>query len=345
METVLVTGGCGYIGSHTCVSLLENNYNILIVDSLVNSSKDTLDNLRKTMSLKGIESSDNIKFVKGDLRDKLWLDNVFCDCLQSNKPIKSVIHFAGLKSIYESIISPINYWDANISTTISLILSMKKYNCFSLIFSSSASVYAVNGMKLLKETDILKPLTPYGKTKLCIEEIFKDLYFSDTNWRIASLRYFNPIGSHSLGLLPEDSKGKSSNLFPAILRTINGNQKRLPIFGKDWPTEDGTCIRDFIHVMDLAEAHVAALKFLKNNKPQNISINIGTGKGTSVLEIIETFQKVNGIDFIYDFVERRIGDQPFLVADNKLALDLLDWLPRRNIEDMCTDSVKKSIFN
>ena len=340
METILVTGGCGYIGSHTCVSLLKNNYNILIVDSLVNSSKDTLDNIRKTMSLEGVEISDNIRFLQGDLRNKLWLDNVFRDYLQSNKPIKSVIHFAGLKSIYESIISPINYWDSNISTTISLIQTMKKYNCFSLIFSSSASVYAFNGMKLLKETDVVKPETPYGKTKLCIEEIFKDLYFSDTNWKIISLRYFNPIGSHNLGLLPEDSKGNSANLFPAILRTIKGKQERLRIFGKDWPTEDGTCIRDFIHVMDLAEAHVAALRFLKDNKPQNISINIGTGKGTSILEIIKTFKELNGIEFLYDFVERRIGDQPFLVADNKLALDLLNWSPRRTIEDMCTDSIK-----
>jgi len=340
LETILVTGGCGYIGSHTCVSLLKNNYNILIVDSLVNSSKDTLDNIRKTMSLEGVEISDNIRFLQGDLRNKLWLDNVFRDYLQSNKPIKSVIHFAGLKSIYESIISPIDYWDANISTTISLISIMKKYKCFSLIFSSSASVYAFNGMKLLKETDVVKPETPYGKTKLCIEEIFKDLYFSDTNWKIISLRYFNPIGSHNLGLLPEDSKGNSANLFPAILRTIKGKQERLRIFGKDWPTEDGTCIRDFIHVMDLAEAHVAALRFLKDNKPQNISINIGTGKGTSILEIIKTFKELNGIEFLYDFVERRIGDQPFLVADNKLALDLLNWSPRRTIEDMCTDSIK-----
>ena len=155
-------------------------------------------------------------------------------------------------------------------------------------------------------------------------------------------KLFDPLKNRAigLGLLPEDSKGKSANLFPAILRTIKGNKKRLPIFGNDWPTEDGTCIRDFIHVMDLAEAHVAALRFLKDNNPQNVSINIGTGKGTSVLEIIKTFQKVNGIDFQYDFVERRIGDQPFLVADNKLALELLDWSPRRNIKDMCKDSVR-----
>ena len=190
METILVTGGCGYIGSHTCVSLLENNFNILILDSLVNSSKDNLDNIRKTLSLEGVKISDNIRFLEGDLRDKSWLDDVFRDYLKLNKPIKSVIHFAGLKSIYDSIISPIEYWDANISTTISLILTMKKYKCFSLIFSSSASVYAVNGMKLLKETDIVKPETPYGKTKLCIEEILKDLYFSDTKLEDSKFKIF-----------------------------------------------------------------------------------------------------------------------------------------------------------
>ena len=340
METILVTGGCGYIGSHTCVALLENNYNVLIVDSLINSSEDTFDNIKKTIALKGLNINGKIQFIQGDLRNKLWLDNIFNDCLKANKPIKSVIHFAGLKSIYDSIISPIEYWESNISTSISLILTMKKYQCYRLIFSSSASVYAANGMKLLKETDIIKPVTPYGKTKLCIEEMLNDLFLSNTDWKIASLRYFNPIGSHDLGLLPENSKGKSANLFPAILKTIMGYQKKLLIFGKDWPTSDGTCIRDFIHVMDLADAHIAALKFLIHNRPQNIALNIGTGKGTSVMEIIKTFQEVNGICFPYHFVERRMGDQPFLVADNKLALSLLDWHPKRNIVDMCSDSVK-----
>ena len=343
METILVTGGCGYIGSHTCVSLLENNYNVLIVDSLINSSEDTFDKIKKTIALKGLKINSNIQFIKGDLRNTLFLDNIFHDYLKANKPIKSVIHFAGLKSIYDSIISPIEYWESNITPSISLLMTMKKYKCNRLIFSSSASVYAANGMKLLKETDIVEPVTPYGKTKLCIEEILNDLYLSDTGWKIASLRYFNPIGSHDLGLLPENSRGKSTNLFPAILKTIIGNQKRLDIFGNDWPTYDGTCIRDFIHVMDLAEAHIAALKFLIDNRPQNIALNIGTGKGTSVLEIIKTFQEVNGICFPYHFVKRRKGDQPFLVADNKLALSLLDWIPRRNIVDMCADSVKNLI--
>ena len=339
MDTVLVTGGCGYIGSHTCVSLLEKNYNVLIVDSLVNSFKESFDNIIKIFDLKGININDRIEFIEGDLRDKLWLDNVFGSYYKKNKPIHSVIHFAGLKSIYYSIKSPMEYWDLNISSTINLILIMKKYQCFSLIFSSSASVYKSQGFNLLKENDNFKPITPYGKTKLCVEEILRDLYASDKNWRIANLRYFNPVGSHNSGLLKENSKEKSSNLFPAILKTINGYQKNVLIFGKDWPTPDGTCIRDFIHVMDLADAHIATLNYLEENDPQNISINIGTGKGTSVLKVIKTFKEIKGITFSHDFAERRIGDKPFIVADNKLALQLLNWIPKKDIVDMCRDSV------
>ncbi len=339
MDTILVTGGCGYIGSHTCVELLENNHNVLIIDSLINSSRDNLDKIKETVSLKGINVNHNIQLIEGDLRDKLWLENVFSDYLKADKPIKSVIHFAGLKSVYNSIKSPIEYWDSNIYSTISLLSAMQKYHCFTLIFSSSACVYKPKGLNLLKETDEIRPETPYGKTKLYIEELLGDLFTCENNWRIASLRYFNPIGSHELGLLPEKSKGKSSNLFPTIIKTIKGEQEKLTIFGNDWSTHDGTCVRDFIHVMDLAEAHIAALNYLAANKTQNISINIGTGKGTSVLEIIKKFQEIRGIRFPYVFAKRRIGDEPFLVADNNLALELLDWFPKRTIEDMCIDYV------
>ena len=335
----MVTGGCGYIGSHTCVSLLENYHNILVIDSLINSFKDTFEKVKKTASFKGINVIDNIQFIKGDLRDKVWLENIFNDYLKADKPIKSVIHFAGLKSIPNSIESPLEYWSSNVSSTISLLSAMQKYHCYTLIFSSSASVYKPKGFKLLNETDEIRPRTPYGKTKLCIEEILCDLYDSGEKWRIASLRYFNPIGSHSLGILSENSKKKSSNLFPAIQKTIKGEQKELLIYGNDWPTFDGTCIRDFIHVMDLAEAHIASLNFLKEHKTQNVAINIGTGEGLSVLEIIKTFQEIKGISFPYDFSTRRLGDEPFLVADNTLALKLLDWVPLRNIGDMCTDYV------
>ncbi len=339
METILVTGGCGYIGSHTCVSLLENNHNVLVIDSLINSSKDTLEKIKKTVSFKCQTNNQNIQFIEGDLRNKIWLENIFNDYLKADKPIKSVIHFAGLKSIYDSIKSPLDYWDSNVNSTLSLLSVMRKYHCYSLIFSSSASVYKSKGFKLLKETDEILPRTPYGKTKLCIEEILNDLFDCEEKWRIACLRYFNPIGSHSLGFLPENSKGKSSNLFPAIKKTIMGEQKKLLIYGNDWPTSDGTCIRDFIHVMDLADAHIASLNYLKECNNQKIAINIGTGKGSSVLEIIKTFQEIKGINFPYDFTNRRLGDEPFLVADNSLALKLLDWFPKRNIQDMCNDYV------
>ena len=262
MDTVLVTGGCGYIGSHTCISLLNNNYNVLIIDSLVNSF-NKLHEIKKISGILNLKN-ERVEFIKGDLRDKFWLDKIFNKYNESKKPIKSVIHFAGLKSIYSSIKSPLEYWDSNIISTLSLLSAMQKYECNSLIFSSSATVYKANGANLLKESDILQPLTPYGKTKLCIEEILRDLFVSNRNWKIANLRYFNPVGSHCSGLLGEDSKGKTTNLFPAIIQTINDKEKLL-VFGKDWPTPDGTCIRDFIHVMDLAEAHIATLNYLKNN--------------------------------------------------------------------------------
>ena len=252
------------------------------------------------------------------------------------------MHFAGLKSIFFSIKDPLEYWDANVNSTLSLLSVMKKFGCYTFIFSSSASVYKPNGLNLFKETDQLLPLNPYGRTKLCIEQILEDLFHSDKRWKIANLRYFNPVGSHSSGLLEENTKGKSSNLFPSILKTIRGEQKQLLIFGNDWPTKDGSCIRDFIHVMDLAEAHIATLDYLKNNDPQYFSLNIGTGKGISVIEVIKAFQQINGVSLKYDFVERRLGDQAFLVADNKLALKLLSWSPKRNLFDMCNDSINKN---
>ena len=341
METILVTGGCGYIGSHTCVQLLENNYNLLLIDSLVNSSIDTIFEIKKILDLKNIDIENKMQFIKGDLRDKLWLDSIFKKYIESGRPIKKVIHFAGLKSIFFSIKNPLEYWDSNVRGTLSLLSTMKDNKCNFLIFSSSASVYKINGTSLLKETDKLEPSTPYGRTKLCIEQVLVDLFQSDKSWKIANLRYFNPVGSHPSGFLGENSKGKSSNLFPSILKTIRGEQNQLLVYGKDWPTIDGTCIRDFIHVMDLAEAHIATLEYLKNEVPQNISINVGTGKGTSILEVINTFQAIEGISFEYDFVKRRLGDQCFLVADNKLALELLKWSPQRDLFDMCNDSIIK----
>ena len=320
-------------------SFVRRKLYLLILDSLINSFDDTIEKIKRIFNEKGVNINDRIQFIKGDLRNKNWLGQIFIEYRKSHRPIKFVIHFAGLKSIYSSIKSPLEYWDTNISITFSLLAAMKKNKCFNLIFSSSATVYKPIISRLLKENDTIQPSTPYGKTKLCIEEILKDIFESDKNWRIANLRYFNPVGSHSSGLLSENSKGKSSNLFPAIIKTLRGEQKKLLIFGRNWPTYDGTCIRDFIHVMDLAYAHIATLNYLKKNSSQIISINIGTGKGKSILDVIKTFHSIKGVKFDYDFEERRLGDQPYIVADNKLALKLLDWEPKRNLLDMCNDSL------
>ena len=347
MDTVLVTGGCGYIGSHTCISLIENNFNVLIIDSLINSYEETYIRLKKIIEENGFDSHNKISFIKGDLRNKAWLGDVFARCLKADTPIKSVIHFAGLKSIETSINYPLDYWNTNISITLSLLAVMKEYKCHTIIFSSSATVYKSKGNLLLNESDDLEPSNPYGKTKLTIENILEDLYQSENNknWKIANLRYFNPVGAHYSGLIGENPKIKSSNLFPSILRSLNGLQEKLFIFGKDWPTKDGTCIRDFIHVMDLAEAHISTLNYLQKNNSQKLTLNIGTGKGISVLEVIKTFQTFKKVNLVYEFVQRRIGDQPTLVADNSLALELLDWMPKRSLYDMCKDYIKNKVFN
>ena len=289
----MVTGGSGFIGSHICISLIANDYNVLIVDSLINSSLENFDNIKKIIELKDINLISKINFLEGDLRNKNWLDKVFGEYEKESKPIKYVIHLAGLKSISASFKSPVEYWDMNVNSSISLLSVMLKHNCLNLVFSSSATVYKPIGNHLINEEDQIEPFTPYGRTKFTIEEILKDLFFSNKDFRIVNLRYFNPVGAHSSGLISENPKDKSNNLFPSIIKVLKCEQEKLQIFGKDWPTKDGTCIRDYIHVMDLADAHIAALDFIISNKPQFITLNIGTGFGTSVLEIINNFEEVN----------------------------------------------------
>ncbi len=341
METILITGGCGYIGSHICASLIETKHEILIIDSLINSYQETYLKIKKIFEDKGIDSRDKIRFVKGDLRDKRLLDKIFYEYSQNKKPIKSVIHLAGLKSIESSINFPLDYWENNVTSTITLLAIMQKYCCYSVIFSSSATIYKSSFFEAVSEKNLLEPSTPYGKTKLAIEEILRDLFFRDKKkvWKIANLRYFNPVGAHKSGLLGENPKRKSANLFPAIIEAIKSKKKKLYIYGDNWPTKDGTCVRDFIHVMDLADAHIATLNFLKSNKPQLVSFNIGTGKGTSILEVVKTFLKISEYKFSFQFKEKRLGDQPFVVANNELALECLDWAPKRELMEMCLDSL------
>tara|TARA_B100002019_G_C21258541_1_gene595337 strand:+ start:1041 stop:2072 length:1032 start_codon:yes stop_codon:yes gene_type:complete len=339
LETVLVTGGSGFIGSHICISLIANKYNVLIIDSLVNSTLDNFKNLKNIIEFKAVDLSEKIKFLKGDLRNKFWLDKVFSDYERKRKPIKFVIHLAGLKSISSSFDYPLEYWDMNVNSSISLFSVMLKYNCLNLVFSSSATVYKPKENYLINEDDTVAPITPYGKTKFAIEEILKDVFICNKGLRVVNLRYFNPVGAHKSGLICENPKDKSNNLFPAIIKVLKKEQVKLKIFGRDWPTKDGTCVRDYIHVMDLADAHIAALNYIISGKPKIINLNIGTGIGTSVLEIIKKFEELNSTTLAYEFVERRVGDQGFLVANNKLALKLLNWKPRRNLIDICRDTI------
>ena len=341
MDKVLITGGLGYIGSHISYCMVKKGYKVVVLDSLLNSFESSYFNLKTLIDSEGLNSDETLFFERGDVRDKKFLDAIFSYHVQSNKAISSVIHLAGLKSIKISINNPLEYWDINVLGTLSLLSTMIRYKCHNLIYSSSATVYKPKGFNMFKENDDLKPNNPYGKTKLAVEEILNDLFYTNSlnNWKIANLRYFNPAGAHHSGIIGENPKGESTNLFPSIVNVIKKKQKELFIFGNNWPTKDGTCIRDFIHVMDLAEAHISALEYLLSNKAQNIALNIGTGLGTSILEVVEKFSEINQKPIPIKFASKRIGDQAFVVADNSLALKLLNWSPKRNLENMCKDCI------
>lgn len=335
MKKILLTGGSGYIGSHTCLSLLEEGYEVLILDSLVNSNQKSIDQLKKICKNKGINIANKINFIKGDLRNKEFIDFVFQRAKNEDKPIEGVIHFAGLKAVAESQIYPLMYWDNNVKGSLNLIQSMKENDCKTIVFSSSATVYGESKEKLIKESSELKPINPYGTTKLVVENLLNDIVrVKSKGWRIAVLRYFNPIGAHYSGLIGENPLQKPNNIFPIIINSAFNNIS-LKIFGNDWPTKDGTCIRDYIHVMDLAEGHLKALNFLFKNESQIIKLNIGTGKGKSVLELIKTFEIVNKVKVPYEFDSRREGDAVMVVADNSKAKSILKWSPQRSLEDMC----------
>ena len=320
MSITLITGGLGFIGSHTSLKLLEKGFDLLIIDSLINTSTKVIKDINNILKNSSVHKKGKIIFRKGDVRDYQFLNSIFKEFKKSKNPIESVIHFAGLKSITQSIHNPLNYWDVNVNGTINLLSVMDKNNCCNFIFSSSATIYNSGLFELIKEDRELKPSNPYGNTKRVIEKILSDLFVSNRNkWRIISLRYFNPAGAHFSGLLGENSKIPSSNLFPKLIDTLEKRIEYLPIYGRDWPTHDGTCVRDFIHITDLAEAHLLSLEFLITNKPQNISLNIGTGKGASILEVIEKFQSCINLDLKFKFVNRREGDYPFVVANNSLA--------------------------
>ena len=322
---ILITGGAGYIGSHTCVEMLNAGKEIVVIDNLDNSSKE---------SLKRVEAitGKSVKFYENDVCDKKALRKIF-----KKHNIEAVIHFAGLKAVGESVKLPMKYYENNLISTISLIDVMTEFGVKKIVFSSSATVYGVATEMPLKEGMDTGAINPYGRTKLFIEEILKDLYVSDNEWCIALLRYFNPIGAHKSGTIGEDPKGIPNNLMPYISQVAVGKLEKLHVFGNDYNTVDGTGVRDYIHVVDLAKGHVKAVDWTLENKGCE-AINLGTGNGTSVLQLRDAFVKASGIDVPYVIDPRRPGDPDEVFADATKAKELLGWKTEYGIEEMCEDT-------
>ena len=346
MRKILVTGGLGYIGSHTCIELLKNNYKVTILDSLINSKFETFQKIKQVISKENKNTLDNLDFTKGDIRDYQFLEKLFYDQISKDSNFDAVIHLCGLKSVEESVKKPISYWDVNVLGTINLLKVMQKFECYNLLFSSSATVYGNVLDKPIREDFAVIPINTYGETKATVEKILFELQ-KDSNYKfkIGVLRFFNPVGAHGSGLIGELPLGKPNNIFPLILDTAYGIKDKVNIFGNDWPTDDGTAIRDYVHVMDLAESFIGILNYLISNKPVYFNLNIGTGKGTSVLKLLKTFEKVNKVKVPYSFCERRKGDVPFLVAENSLLRSRFNIFPKRNIEIMCKDAWRWKLLN
>lgn len=322
---LLITGGTGYIGSHTAVKLLEQNEDIIILDNLYNSKKEVIKSI-ETITIK------KPKFYETDLLDINNLEKIF----QENQ-IDCVIHFAGLKAVGESVAEPLKYFNNNINGTINLLMTMKKYSCKKIIFSSSATVYGTTQIMPLTENSPLGVTNPYGRTKLVIEDMLRDLYASDNEFGIVLLRYFNPIGAHKSGLIGENPNGIPNNLMPFICKVAKGELPQLNVFGKDYDTVDGTGVRDYIHVEDLATGHVKAYDKIKSTNGIH-TYNLGTGNGYSVLQVINAFEKANDIKINYKIVSRRAGDVATVYADTKKAEEELGFKAQFGIEEMCRDS-------
>ena len=339
MDKVLLTGGTGFIGSHTASLLLESGFKVIIIDSLINSSEKVIEQLKKIIKEKNAEYINNLVFYKGSLKDENLLNKIFEKEDKKNSPIKGVIHFAGLKAVGESNISPLNYWENNVSGTIALLKIMNKWNCKTLIFSSSATIYGNAGKLPIKEDNKINPTNPYGNTKSLIETLLTDIFKSaPEEWRIANLRYFNPVGAHPSGYIGENPLGVPNNIFPIIAKVACEEISSLNIFGNDWDTHDGTGVRDYIHVMDVSEGHIEVFEYLKKNKTQILNLNLGTGIGTSVMELINAYEKNNNVKIPFKIVERRIGDVDIVVADNNKAKLILGWEPNRGLDEMCRDA-------
>lgn len=338
IKTILVTGGAGFIGSHTCLYLIQQGYKVIVIDSLVNSSPKSLERINFILKENNFNKTISLKLYEGSLNNKEFIDNVFSQALNEGNKIDAVIHFAGFKSVKESIQNPVRYWQNNVIGTINLVSVMNKYFCNKIVFSSSATVYKVNNDDLINEKCEKEAINPYGNTKRVNEIFLSDVFNSEREkWGVINLRYFNPIGAHPTGLIGESPKETPNNIFPIIMKIASEENKCLEVFGNDWPTRDGTCIRDYIHITDLAQGHIQALKYLNKNESTNLSINLGTGKGTSVLELIKIFEDINKVKLNYIFSDRREGDLPIVVADNSMAIKMLNWVPKKSIAQMCKD--------
>lgn len=323
--SILVTGGAGYIGSHTCVELIESGYDIVVIDNLSNSNQESIKRVNRLVGKR-------IKFYPVDLLDQKSLESVFME-----NEIEAVVHFAGLKAVGESVAVPLYYYLNNVTGTIILCETMKKFNVKKIVFSSSATVYGVPETVPISESFLLNPINPYGRTKLMIEEILRDLYLSDDQWSISLLRYFNPIGAHESGWIGEDPKGIPNNLMPCISQVAVGKLEYLQIYGDSYPTNDGTGIRDYIHVVDLAKGHIKALE--KNLISTGIdAYNLGTGKGYSVMEMVSAFESVTGVKIPYKIIDPRPGDVAVCYADPTKAWQELGWKAEKGINEMCADT-------
>lgn len=332
MKNILVTGGLGYIGSHTCVVLIDAGFTVSIIDNLCNSHPLVLD---KIEIITGVRP----RLYEGDIRDLPLLHDLFRE-----QCFDAVIHFAGLKAAGESVENPIDYYENNVNGSVNLLTAMKNAKIDTIVYSSSAAVYGEPDMVPIQEDTPCGPTSPYGQSKLMVENILSDLSAAEPEWKIARLRYFNPVGAHQSGLIGEDPGGIPDNLMPYIVQVATGHREKLQVFGDDYPTPDGSGVRDYVHVMDLAEGHQAALRHCQNNTGL-LTVNMGTGQGISVMQLIEVFERETGQQVPYEVVDRRAGDVARCWAETTLAKQVLAWTAKRSLGDMCADAWRWHCLN
>jgi UDP-glucose 4-epimerase len=346
LANLLITGGAGFIGSHTCLTLLESGHRLLVLDSFANSSPEPL---RRVAELAGLpawqqrsddhwSAGERLTVLRGDVRQPADLERAFAAAAGSGGgPVTAVVHFAGLKAVAESVAAPLRYWDVNVGGSRCLLEAMGRAGCRTLVFSSSATLSGHPDRVPIPETAAVRPINPYGHSKAAAEQMLADVAASEAGWRIGRLRYFNPVGAHPSGRIGEDPSGPPSNLFPSVCQVAVGREPRLRVFGGDWRTGDGTAVRDYIHVMDLAEGHAAALDLLLHEPPQLLTLNLGSGRGHSVLEVVRAFEAASGRPVPYELHPRRQGDSAVSVADATEARRRMGWLTRRSLATICAD--------